>query len=237
MLKNLQKASPRLKNNPILEVHSIFYTIQGEGIYCGYPAVFVRLNGCNLQCPLCDTDYTSNVIEMTPFDVVKQCIKLHKSQNSAHKKLVVITGGEPFRQANALGHLCVLLEDSGFIVQIETNGTMPPPANLPKTVVIMCSPKTSKLNPKLEKIINAYKYVIKSNDFNLLDGLPITALDHKASPYIARPPKDFKGNIYVQPLDEQDEIKNKLHLKTAIDVCQKFNYILQIQVHKLIGVD
>ena len=38
-----------------LEVHSIFKTIQGEGPFCGTPAVFIRLAGCNLQCPWCDT--------------------------------------------------------------------------------------------------------------------------------------------------------------------------------------
>ena len=38
-----------------LDVHSIFHTIQGEGPYCGHPAVFIRLAGCNLQCPGCDT--------------------------------------------------------------------------------------------------------------------------------------------------------------------------------------
>src|SRR3954467_9071958 len=45
-----------------LSIHSIFYTLQGEGPYSGCPAVFMRLAGCNLQCPGCDTDYTSGQI-------------------------------------------------------------------------------------------------------------------------------------------------------------------------------
>ncbi len=36
-----------------LSVHSLFYTLQGEGPYSGHPAVFIRLAGCNLQCPKC----------------------------------------------------------------------------------------------------------------------------------------------------------------------------------------
>ncbi|WLY87255.1 7-carboxy-7-deazaguanine synthase [Vibrio phage vB_VibM_83AMN] len=237
MLKNQQQASPRSNSESLLLVHSIFYTIQGEGIYCGYPAVFVRLAGCNLQCPLCDTDYTNDSNWLTAYDVVKDCIAKHKANVNANQKLVVITGGEPFRQPKALGNLCVLLENEGFKIQIETNGTMAPPEILPQSVVIMCSPKTTKLNPKLEKRIDAYKYVIKSDDYNIVDGLPLRALDHKASPYIARPYNGFTGKVYVQPLDEQDAIKNAKHLKTAISVCQEFNYILQIQVHKLIGVE
>lgn len=239
MLKN-QQAPQKRSTVKSIQVHSIFYTIQGEGIFCGYPAIFVRLAGCNLQCPLCDTDYTSESTITTPYEIVRKCIGLltlnRVQQNSANRPLVVITGGEPFRQTS-IGDLCVLLESNNFRVQIETNGSMPPPDNLPQNVVIVCSPKTAKLNPKMEKRINAYKYVIKHDCFNMVDGLPLTALDNKVTPFIARPYSGFTGNIYLQPLDEQDEVKNEKHLKQAIDSCMRFGYILQIQVHKLIGLE
>ena len=35
----------------------VFYTVQGEGVMMGTPQVFVRLAGCNVGCPECDTDY------------------------------------------------------------------------------------------------------------------------------------------------------------------------------------
>ena len=46
------------------DVHSIFPTIQGEGPFVGQPAIFIRLAGCNLQCPACDTDYTLSLIHI-----------------------------------------------------------------------------------------------------------------------------------------------------------------------------
>ena len=48
---------PENHDGNFLKIQEIFYTIQGEGIYSGYPAVFVRLGGCNLACKFCDTDF------------------------------------------------------------------------------------------------------------------------------------------------------------------------------------
>ena len=60
MQRNTQPAEKQVKSSGlILAINSIFYTIQGEGPFAGSPAVFVRLAGCNLQCPMCDTEYTS----------------------------------------------------------------------------------------------------------------------------------------------------------------------------------
>ena len=36
-------------------VNEIFYSLQGEGVYTGTPAVFLRFSGCNLKCGFCDT--------------------------------------------------------------------------------------------------------------------------------------------------------------------------------------
>src|SRR5262245_30518232 len=79
-----------------LYVNSIFQTIQGEGPLSGERAIFLRLAGCNLQCPLCDTEYTKRN-EWSIETVVDKIIENQFPENR-HNQLVVITGGEPFRQ-------------------------------------------------------------------------------------------------------------------------------------------
>lgn len=221
-----------------LVVHSVFHTIQGEGPFAGHPALFVRLTGCNLQCPLCDTEYTKKGEACSPdevFDVITH--KVNK------ETLIVITGGEPFRQPVGLTTLCKYLLGNGYTVQIETNGSMPIPTDFPSSVNIVCSPKASKLHPSFAERIRQhannihFKYVVKAGVINLADGLPLTALDHQATPYIARPPAGYNNVIYLQPADEQNETANAANMKQAIDSCLTFNYVLQLQIHKYANLE
>lgn len=225
---NLQPVEKQSRNTSSLEVHSIFYTIQGEGPYTGSRAVFLRLAGCNLQCPLCDTDYTSERITLTPSQILVKIIALGRPGD-----LVVITGGEPFRQSLRATVDTLLL--AAFKVQIETNGTLYQELPFPK-ITIVCSPKTGSINKKLAPHIDSLKYVLHSDSVGK-DGLPLTALDHPALPQLARPPKGFTGMIYVQPVDEINSHKNWRHLQTAVDSVMKHGYRLQLQVHKIIQMD
>jgi len=232
---NEQKPEKR-SHSEILEVHSIFRTIQGEGPFCGTPAVFIRLAGCNLQCPGCDTDYTSNRHRATAEEIVD---KVRELQNMG---LVVITGGEPFRQQ--IGSLLRKLNVWNYYVQIETNGTLPPCDAFFTTATdmrcgnyIVCSPKTSSINKKVLENACALKYVLNHHAVNLSDGLPIKALGHPVDEYVARPPKGHNIQIYVQPEDSKDERINYLNLKACISSCMKFGYTLQLQIHKLIGME
>lgn len=236
-----------------LLVHSIFPTIQGEGIYSGYPCVFLRLGGCNLQCPDCDTEYTSGSVVKTNLQIANEISIFFPSYtNKNMPKLVVITGGEPMRQR--IGALIGFLNILGYTVQIETNGTLFDDSIDFSTgkVKIMCSPKTGRINSLLEPHITAYKYVggadereldfyiedwVAQDHSLLADGLPARALGHTAKPYLARPPKDFKGPIYLQPIDRQSEYLNKHHTKAVVDSCQANGYILCLQTHKIVGVE
>ncbi len=211
-----------------LDVHSIFYTIQGEGPFAGFPAVFVRLAGCNLQCPLCDTDYTST---REKIDKAELLSRIRAASPSCH--LVVITGGEPFRQF--LTPAVRYLLDNDYSVQIETNGTLFL-HDFPQGVTIVCSPKAGAINRQLAPRITALKYVLRHSDV-APDGLPTLALEHPASPQVARPPVGFTGPIYVQPADEQDAEVNAKNLQAAVDSAMKHGFILGLQVHKIIGKD
>src|SRR6185503_1650310 len=102
---NLQPPDPIVQEQWDLDVVEVFPTIQGKGPFAGERAVFLRLAGCNMQCPECDTDYTSNRRRMS-FDAIWQLIRrAYKSFNQFYlgklvpeRVLLVITGGEPFRQ-------------------------------------------------------------------------------------------------------------------------------------------
>jgi organic radical activating enzyme len=214
-----------------LDVHSIFYTIQGEGPFCGQPAVFIRLAGCNLQCPGCDTDYTSNRKDAQRISDVASAVNCSYPCGTSCK-LVVITGGEPFRQN--ITPLVQMLLDYGYEVQVETNGTLAPSPDLNSRTFIVCSPKAGKVNFEIAQRAVCFKYVMSARSVNPIDGLPILALDHTASPQVARPPAG--KTIYLQPMDEQHEMQNVLNLAAVKESCMEFGYTMQLQIHKLIGV-
>ncbi len=214
-----------------LDVQSIFYTIQGEGPYTGHPAVFVRLAGCNLQCPGCDTDYTSDRKAMKPIEIASRILDLFPTGRG----LVVITGGEPFRQN--ITPLCrQLIYSLMCSVQVETNGTLPPSHELPEAVKIVCSPKAGKVNAELAKRAAAYKYVLSGTSV-ASDGLPGLVLGHSASPHVARPPSSYRGIIYLQPMDAQDEEQNLQNQKVAVASCMEHGYVMQLQTHKILNLE
>jgi organic radical activating enzyme len=163
---------------------------------------------------------------LTPKEVALQVHACAGSRTS----LVVITGGEPFRQN--LYALVETLQIRGFVVQIETNGTLF--EKLPEGVFIVCSPKTGTINRVLVPYLNALKYVISADDVGE-DGYPNHALGHGKS-LLARPPKNFEGTIYMQPQDDQDPIKNQANLEAAVRACFQTGNTLCLQTHKLIGV-
>lgn len=227
-----------------LQIYSIFHTIQGEGPFTGHRAVFIRLAGCNLQCPLCDTDYTipNDAGLITPQEALEDVLGLineadlewENAMPPDEKYLVVITGGEPYRQN--LKPLIELLIVNRMFVQIETNGTLY--QDLPYTdMAVVCSPKTGSINKQLAPHISALKYVVTAGKVLDFDGLPLSALDHPCGDILARPPERFQGIIYLQPADEKDEEKNQANLQVAVNSVLKFGYVLQLQTHKIIGLD
>lgn len=247
MLNNQPIEKRVTRTDGMLDVHSIFHTIQGEGPFAGTPCVFVRLAGCNLQCPACDTIYTTGRQHLHFKDVVQEVVNQRRGSWGA-SRLVVITGGEPFRQP--IGPFIELLIASGFYVQVESNGALPVnqipyfqfhPASFighREGAYLVVSPKTGKLHPSAWENACAAKYVVTADPSNMLsDGLPARALDHTANPHIARPPDGWTGLIYVQPQDDKDEGRNLANTHAAVLSSLAHGHILQLQIHKYIGVE
>lgn len=110
-----------------LLVTSLFYTIQGEGPYTGYPAVFVRLAGCNFGskskvCSWCDTEFQAT--KAMKFDIPTLVEELKGYIPADVTPMLVVTGGEPTLQPLALELIEQVKRAKLFsFVQIETNGT------------------------------------------------------------------------------------------------------------------
>jgi 7-carboxy-7-deazaguanine synthase len=104
-----------------MKISEIFLSFQGEGVYSGLTAVFVRVGGCNLSCKWCDTEYaidpSAEYKQMTPEEVAGEVLKFDT-------KHVVITGGEPMLYRRKLVRLTDILRKEGRYVTIETNGTI-----------------------------------------------------------------------------------------------------------------
>lgn len=229
-----------------VDVSEIFYTIQGEGPFAGTPAVFVRLAGCNLQCPGCDTDYTSNRVRMSPNGVLSAVLEqfIYRFPQFG-TKLVVITGGEPFRQK--LTRVVPVLLQQSFTVQIETNGTLFDSEFPYHRVTTVISPKT-RINPAYKdlavKIGQVYfKYVARSQDLSAHDGLPDTALgsnsplDRPWSTELSAADRAMLyDRVYLQPMDEQNEHNNKVNLNAVAESCMRNGYKLSLQMHKIVGL-
>lgn len=235
MLTNTQKPELNVRrSNGSVEVHSIFATFQGEGPYAGKPAVFIRLAGCNLQCPFCDTDYTSTRELMSPETILATVRRLR----STGAELVVITGGEPFRQS--LGELVTVLDSATYTVQIETNGTIFDELFPFSLATIVCSPKGKRIHPGLLPFIEAIKLVVSHRDIDedgrsyRAEGLPRQHLGYAHQLNLS---DEECAEVYIQPLDEQDEELNKANVRAAIRLCDDYpGRRLCLQLHKLLDL-
>ena len=100
-----------------LRITEIFFSIQGEAAFSGYPTSFIRLTGCPLRCGYCDTRYAFHGGDWMDFAQINRALDDHPTQ------LVTITGGEPLAQVacrNLITHLC----DQNYRVSIETSGAL-----------------------------------------------------------------------------------------------------------------
>ena len=113
------------------KVNEIFYSVQAEGKYAGHPAIFVRLCGCNLRCPWCDTKYHNEGTWYTK-EELEEAVK--QLSTDTENVIIVFTGGEPTLQLKDEEELL-----KGYRRHIETNGTR----HVPKWIdYVTCSPKS-----------------------------------------------------------------------------------------------
>jgi 7-carboxy-7-deazaguanine synthase len=98
-----------------MKVNEIFYSIQGESSFAGWPCAFIRLTGCNLRCTYCDTPYAFYEGSEMPIPEILQAISAFPT------RLVLLTGGEPMLQESIHDLIGKLLEKQ-YTVLMETGG-------------------------------------------------------------------------------------------------------------------
>lgn len=140
---------------PVVET---FHSIQGEGAWAGVNAFFIRLAGCDVGCPWCDTKESWNRARHPQLSVAQ----LTQAASSANPTIVVITGGEP--TMHDLQPLTGALHLAGLRVHLETSGAHPLSGDFDW---ITLSPKQFKRPiPSIYEQTCELKIVIsKKNDF------------------------------------------------------------------------
>lgn len=197
-----------------MRVNDIFYSIQGEGFHAGTPARFVRLAGCNLRCPFCDTDHSAG------YEIGEEALleRLARLPGSRH---VVITGGEPTLQLTP--QLLEGLHAAGCYVQVETNGTRALDGRLLRLIDwITVSPK-EEFCPGAELRIGR------------IDELKVV-YDGTNDP--ARYDVAAAAAIHtLQPCDVGDPGRNAAIVARTLDYCLAHpRWRLSLQLHKLLHI-
>ncbi len=108
-----------------LIVSEIFDSIQGEGPTMGLPCTFLRLGHCNLRCSWCDTRYAWDWQRFDMSSELRQWTLDDVRLRLSDATRLLVTGGEPMLQAEALGRLLPQLD---AVIEIETAGTVHPGA-------------------------------------------------------------------------------------------------------------
>ena len=107
------------QNNIQYKVVEHFVSINGEGTHAGQLAMFIRFQGCNLNCSYCDTKWANEVDAPFQWMTTGELVQLVQD---AKVNNITLTGGEPLLQKQIEVLIAGLLEN-GKHVEIETNGT------------------------------------------------------------------------------------------------------------------
>ena len=217
-------------------VKEIFYTLQGEGINAGRPAVFCRFAGCNLWnghesgraaavCTFCDTDFVGVGPDGGRFataDALADAVASRWPGSAtrtpdvpgvrASRPLVVCTGGEPLLQLDEAA--VDAMHARGFEVAVETNGTQ----DAPRGVDHIC------VSPKADAPLR------------LMSGTELKLVYPQLHP--AAQPERFESlafeHFLLQPMDGPDAVANT---RAAIAYCLAHpRWRLSLQTHKVMGI-
>jgi 7-carboxy-7-deazaguanine synthase len=229
-------------------INIVYRAIQGEGFLTGTPMILVRMQGCNLSCDFCDTKETWACRVGDEVSSLELAIKTpqHYVRGNANQVFdwvaevrgenkidwVLLTGGEP--TLYDLESLCKVLQQGGYSVALETNGTMPFDRKHIDWVAV--SPKilvSREFDFSTLTLSDEVKFVIGSQeDLDLVyECLSVfwdqARLGNLSVPHIV----PLKLDVVLQPLS-QDPKATDLCIKTCIER----GWRLSIQTHKYLNI-
>lgn len=190
-------------------------TIQGEGKLAGVPSLFVRLAGCNLRCmwtmpdgstSICDTAYASFNPDRPTDWVIDDVIDVIRC-NCQNIKHLVISGGEPMMQAEALRAFCRRVKtELNLHITIETNGTIYDEEVAQWVDLVSLSPKLMSSDPTLAKVESAGYHFGGTFKFHASKRINIKAIQQWIDAS-HRYHHDFQLKFVVSKIDDEEEIK------------------------------
>lgn len=211
------------------QVNEVYRTIQGEGAKAGTPLIILRLQGCLVGCPWCDTKHSWDHNSASAIEVNELVAKVEKeaADNCTGILLdtVLVTGGEPAEQD--LGPLTLGLWGN-FNLHLETSGTADghmADRNLWDWVTV--SPKEGMpggraIIPEVIQAADELKFVIgKQEHIDAARVFMKKYLRHDEAPPV----------ISLQPLSA-----NEKATKLCVDAVMQHNFRLSLQQHKILGL-
>lgn len=208
------------------KIVEIFESINGEGKKAGQLALFIRFQGCNLNCDYCDTKWANKqdveYISMSTEEIINRIL-------ISGIKNITITGGEPLIQP----YIKELLEELSKLdieIEIETNGSIDiRPFIEFKNISLTMDYKLSA--SKMESFMNLenFSYIRKNDTIKFVSG-SIEDLE-KVKTLIEKYNLKEKCSIYISP------VFGKIIPVEIVEFMlkNKLNGInLQLQIHKII---
>ena len=199
-----------MREFPVMEY---FYSIQGEGVYAGQPAFFIRLGGCDVGCVWCDVKDSWDA-DKHPKKSIDFLLAEAMKQPS---RILILTGGEPAMYD--LTEVTQAFKNEGFRIHIETSGAYELIGNFDW---VTFSPKKFKA-----PIVSAASQA---------DELKVVVFNKSDIAWAEEHQKMVPDNckLYLQPEWDKREITEKIIFDYVL---KNPNWFVSLQTHKYLGVE